>query len=139
GLTRDIANILEITFVLRDMMDKAEVQKPAFLVIRTNSWLHRGFRRIYDADIISETENIHVSAARDFPIKVSNLRKDLLASALDSIRLYCTDENNMGHRGSFLYFNDFKEIQKWNAMQAIVQILQKNLKPFREEVNNCIK
>ncbi|CAG8578546.1 2_t:CDS:2 [Ambispora gerdemannii] len=36
-------------------------------------------------------------------------------------------------RGSFLHFNDFKEIQKWNVMQAIVRNIQKNLTPFRDE------
>ncbi|CAG8616581.1 5356_t:CDS:2 [Ambispora leptoticha] len=198
GLTRDIANILEVSsyhldalkasrlkprlhFVLRDMMDKAEVQKPAFLDIRTS--LEEMFRQIPGCtedlddfmtveqkdvhllvnafssfnddfrprvDIISETENIHET----FPIKVSNLRKDLLASALDSTHVQETKmfDNVNGFivqmkttwgmidaRGSFLHFNDFKEIQKWNAMQAIVQMLQKNLKPFREEVNECIK
>ncbi|CAG8440904.1 1062_t:CDS:10 [Ambispora gerdemannii] len=215
GLTRDIANILEVSsyhldalkasklkprlhFVLRDMMDKADAQKPAFLDIRTS--LEEMFRQIpgctedldnimtieqkdvhllvnafssYNddfrprAEIISESENIHVPAAslsvtceilaaenETFPIKVSNLRQALLASALDStydpdtkmfdnvngfIVQMKTTWGMIDARGSFLHFNDFKEIQRWNVMHAIVKNIQKNLTPFRNEVNKSIK
>ncbi|CAG8433513.1 6724_t:CDS:2 [Ambispora gerdemannii] len=205
GLTRDIANILEVSsyhldalkasrikprlhFVLRDMMDKADAQKPAFLDIRTSleemfqqipgctedlddfmtveqkdvHLLVNAFSSFNDdfrprADIISESENIHVPAAslhETFPIKVSNLRQALLESALGSAhdpdtKLFAnvngfivqmkTTWGMIDAKGSFLHFNDFKEIQKWNAMQAIVKNIQKNLTPFRNEVNQSIE
>ncbi|CAG8528217.1 999_t:CDS:2, partial [Ambispora gerdemannii] len=192
GLTRDITNILEVSsyhldvlkasrlkprlhFVLRDMMDKADAQKPAFLDIRTS--LEGMFRQIpgctgdLDDFMTVEQKDVHLlvnafSSFNDdfrpradiisetFPIKVSNLRQALLASVLDlaydSDTKMFDDVNGfivqmkttwgmIDARGSFLHFNDFKEIQKWNGMQTIVKNFQKHLKPFRDEVNKIIE
>ncbi|CAG8681203.1 26708_t:CDS:2 [Dentiscutata erythropus] len=128
GLTRDISDTLEvssyhldalnnrdfnkprISFVLRDMKDAKEAQRPAFLDIRQN--LKKMFKEIpgcyYDMDdfMIVEERDVHLlenafacsfddfskSATIDgenfhypaetFPLKISKLRKELLDSAL---------------------------------------------------------
>ncbi|KAG9295681.1 hypothetical protein G9A89_002999 [Geosiphon pyriformis] len=137
GCTQDLSDFMTIS------------EEDVHLLVNAFTSFHDDLRP--KAMNMSETEHIHLPT-ESFPLIVSNLRKLLISSALDhndtgffeNVHGFIIHMNAMWEtidaRGSFLHFENFKTIQKWNLMQNFVEAQRiAFLEPFKKEAIEKMK
>ncbi|CAG8788252.1 4890_t:CDS:10 [Gigaspora margarita] len=143
GLTRDISDILEMfqeipgcAFDMEDFMIVKE--KDVHLLENAFSCSFDDFNPQF---MITNNDSFHFPV-KTFPLKISNLREELLTLALIPSENHESQNFKNMHgfiahmqsiwkeidaRGNFLHFKNSKDIQQWNAMKKIVSSYEETL------------